>query len=253
MSPRGWWALVSAWPSPGWRRASFPPRRRSAAWLRARGSRLASSDRRSLARMLRWSPLSFRWPFCVGTASPVLLRAGALPLGAGAAMALLLAVVQTLGAGRSGEAGEVKGRAFNLRLALDSPCSSRESTSAAARAQRWLGPSGVVTTTALAGFADVHAPSAAIASLVASGEVSTPTGAARDARGVHRQHPDESRARMAGGYHCLSQTSPLWSRAGTRSGVGWVRNAAANGVTGSRSVEGPDRSQTARRLVAAAE
>ena len=112
----------------------------------------------------------------VGTASPELLRAGALPLGSGAAMALLLAVVQTLGAGQSGEAGEAKGRAFNLRLALGFALLVTGVNVAATQAQRWLGPSGVVTTTALAGFADVHAPSAAIASLVASDEVSTQLG-----------------------------------------------------------------------------
>jgi uncharacterized membrane protein (DUF4010 family) len=112
----------------------------------------------------------------VGTASPVLLRASALPLGAGAAMALLFAALQTLRAGQRGDEREARGRAFNLRLALGFALLVTAVNVAATLAGRWLGQGGVVATTALAGFADVHAPSAAIASLTAGGEVSTQLG-----------------------------------------------------------------------------
>ncbi len=112
----------------------------------------------------------------VGSASPALLRAAVLPLGAGAATALLYAAVQTMLAGRNGHMEAPKGRAFNIRMALGFALLVTGVDVAATLAQRWLGTGGLVGTTALAGFADAHAPSAAVASLVASGELSPQLG-----------------------------------------------------------------------------
>ncbi len=112
----------------------------------------------------------------VGAASPALLRAGALPLGAGAGTALVYAAVQTLRAGRDGYSATLKGRAFNIRMALGFALLVTVVDVAATLAQKWLGTGGVVGTTALTGFVDAHAPSAAVASLVASGELSPPLG-----------------------------------------------------------------------------
>jgi len=112
----------------------------------------------------------------VGTASPVLLRTAALPLVAGGLAALAFAGLQALRAARGSESPHVAGRAFDLRVALGFALLLTLVNVLATLAGRWLGQAGVVVTTGLAGFADVHAPSAALASLVAGGTVSPPLG-----------------------------------------------------------------------------
>jgi uncharacterized membrane protein (DUF4010 family) len=112
----------------------------------------------------------------VGSASPLLLRAIALPLGAGAAMALGFAAFQTIRATRAEAPARETGRAFDLRVALGFALLITVVNVAATLAGRWLGQAGVVATTGMAGFADAHAPSAAAASLVAGGQVPVAVG-----------------------------------------------------------------------------
>lgn len=112
----------------------------------------------------------------VGAASPPLLRAAAVPLVAGGVVALVFAALQTARAARGSEVGRVGGRAFDLKVALGFALLLTVVNVVASLAGRWLGAAGVVATTGLAAFADVHAPSAALASLVAGKQVSTETG-----------------------------------------------------------------------------
>ena len=112
----------------------------------------------------------------VGFASPLLLRALAFPLGAGAAMAVAFAAVETVRATRADAAERESGRAFDLRVALGFALLITVVNVAATLAGRWLGQAGVVATTGMAGFADVHAPSAAAASLVAGGQIPVVVG-----------------------------------------------------------------------------
>jgi len=112
----------------------------------------------------------------VGAASPVLLRAAAVPLVAGGVVALVFAGLQALRAARGTEVGTVGGRAFDLRVAVGFALLLTVVNVLASLAGRWLGDAGVVATTGLAAFADVHAPSAAVASLVAGNQLTTAVG-----------------------------------------------------------------------------
>lgn len=106
----------------------------------------------------------------VGTASPPLLVTLAWPLGAGGLVAAIYAVIQTLRARRA-EPDAVKGRAFRLPTAIlfGSLVTVIGFVSTAARA--WLGAAGTIATAAIAGFADAHSSTAAVASMTASGQI----------------------------------------------------------------------------------
>jgi uncharacterized membrane protein (DUF4010 family) len=106
----------------------------------------------------------------VGAADPRLLAALALPLGAGGATALAYAIFQTWRARRV-EAGEVRGRAFKLTTALLFALLVTIISFVSTLARKWIGPIGAVAAGALAGFADAHSSSAAIASISASGQL----------------------------------------------------------------------------------
>ncbi len=100
----------------------------------------------------------------VGAASPPLLWALAWPLGTGAIAALIYAAVQTWQARRA-EVEPSPGRAFNLSTALLFALLVTGVAFISTLAQRAIGPAGAVVTAALAGFADAHASSAAVASV----------------------------------------------------------------------------------------
>ncbi|MDE3245447.1 MAG: MgtC/SapB family protein [Acidobacteriota bacterium] len=100
----------------------------------------------------------------VGAASPPLLLALAWPLGAGATAALAYAAMQTWQARRA-DAEPSPGRAFKLSTALVFALLVTSIAFVSALAQRAMGPAGAVVTAALAGFADAHASSAAVASV----------------------------------------------------------------------------------------
>jgi uncharacterized membrane protein (DUF4010 family) len=119
----------------------------------------------------------FQMAVLIGSTSPALLGAVAMPLGIGAGVALVYAGVQTAVAARGGgEPVRAAGRAFDLRMAVGFALLLTAVNVVATLAGRWLGQAGVVATTGAAGFADVHAPSAALASLVAGGQVTTALG-----------------------------------------------------------------------------
>ena len=100
----------------------------------------------------------------IGAASPPLLLALAWPLGAGALAALAYAAVQTWHARRA-DAEPSPGRAFNLLTAVLFAALVTAVAFVSTLAQRFVGPVGAVVTAALAGFADAHASSAAVASV----------------------------------------------------------------------------------------
>jgi hypothetical protein len=82
------------------------------------------------------------------------------------------------------------------------------------------------------GFADVHAPSAAIASLVASDEVSTQLGLLAMLAAFTANTLTKAVLAWQGGTTAFRSEFSLVSGC-TRSGVGWLRHAAAHRVTGS--------------------
>ncbi len=100
----------------------------------------------------------------VGAASPSLLVTLAWPIGAGAIVALLFAVVLTWQARRA-KAEPSTGRAFRLSTALLFAVLVTVVAFVSALAQRFLGAAGAVVTAALAGLADAHAAAAAVASV----------------------------------------------------------------------------------------
>ena len=103
----------------------------------------------------------------VGAASPRLLFALAWPLGCGGGAALVYAAAQTWHARRA-EVHAVKGRAFKLSAAILFGALVTGVAFVSAAVERWVGTAGAVAAAAVAGFADAHASSAAVASLAAS-------------------------------------------------------------------------------------
>jgi uncharacterized membrane protein (DUF4010 family) len=106
----------------------------------------------------------------VGAASPRLLLALAWPLAAGGAAALIYAALQTWRARRA-EAHAVKGRAFKLTTALLFAVLVTGVAFVSAAVARWVGAAGALVAAAIAGFADAHASSAAVASLAATSQL----------------------------------------------------------------------------------
>jgi uncharacterized membrane protein (DUF4010 family) len=106
----------------------------------------------------------------IGAANPRLLLALAWPLAAGGGTALAYAAAQTWNARRV-EAGTVKGHAFKLSTALLFAVLVTTVAFISAAAQKWTGSAGVVVAAAVAGFADAHASSAAVAALSASNQL----------------------------------------------------------------------------------
>ena len=103
----------------------------------------------------------------VGAASPRLLVALAWPLSCGGVAALVYAAAQTWRARRA-EVHAVKGRAFKMSTALLFGVLVTGVAFVSAAVARWLGAAGGVVAAAVAGFADAHASSAAVASLAAT-------------------------------------------------------------------------------------
>ena len=106
----------------------------------------------------------------VGTASPPLLATVAWPLGAGGAMAAIYAALQTWNARRT-EARDVKGRAFSLPIALVFGSLVAVIGFVSALARDWLGAAGTIVTAAIAGLADAHSPTAAVAAMAAGAQI----------------------------------------------------------------------------------
>lgn len=107
----------------------------------------------------------------IGTANPPLLAMLAWPLGAGGVTALGFAGYYTLRASRRATADATPGRAFRLSSALlfGGLVTAIGLASTAARA--WLGTPGAVVTAAVAGFADAHSSTAAIAAMAATSQL----------------------------------------------------------------------------------
>ena len=100
----------------------------------------------------------------IAAANPPLLGTLALPLGAGGLVALAYAALQTWRARRAG-GGPPHGRAFKLTSALAFAALVTLIAFLSTLARRWLGPAAAVATAAVAGLADAHASSAAVASM----------------------------------------------------------------------------------------
>lgn len=103
----------------------------------------------------------------VGAASPRLLLALAWPLSSGGVAALVYAAAQTWRARRA-EVHAIKGHAFKLSTALLFGLLVTGVAFVSAAVARWLGAAGGVVAAAVAGFADAHASSAAVATLAAT-------------------------------------------------------------------------------------
>ncbi len=103
-------------------------------------------------------------------ADPHLLVTLAWPLGAGGATAGGYAAVEIWHARRA-EAGPVRGRAFKLSSAVLFAGLVTVIGFVAALARSWLGSAGVIGATAVAGLVDAHAPTAAIGSMSATGQL----------------------------------------------------------------------------------
>ena len=73
-------------------------------------------------------------------------------------MAVAFAGLQTFRASRTDAVPSAGGRAFDLKVALGFALLITVVNVVATLAGRWLGQAGVVATTAMAGFADTHAP-----------------------------------------------------------------------------------------------
>jgi uncharacterized membrane protein (DUF4010 family) len=112
----------------------------------------------------------------VGAADPRLLARIGWPLGVGAGVALIYAVLQTWRMS-SGDDATARGHAFKLSTALLFATLVTVVSVASTLAMRWAGNAGLLFATALAGLADTHSASAAVASVSGSGQVATATAA----------------------------------------------------------------------------
>jgi uncharacterized membrane protein (DUF4010 family) len=110
----------------------------------------------------------------VGAADPRLLATLAWPLAGGGATAFVYALFQSWRTPRV-EAGEVRGRAFKLTMAISFALLVTAITFVSTLARKWLGPAGAVAAAALAGLADAHSPAAALASLSGSEQLARHT------------------------------------------------------------------------------
>lgn len=104
------------------------------------------------------------------------LKAFMLPLVFAGAAAILYGGAFTLWALREkrGEVEETKGNAFSLKTALIFAGILAGVLLLAAALQDWMGEAGVIIAAGAAGFADTHAPSISVASLVADGKLAAP-------------------------------------------------------------------------------
>ena len=82
----------------------------------------------------------------------------------------MYAALQTWRARRA-EVHAVKGRAFKLSTALLFAVLVTAVAFVSAAVERWIGAAGALVAAAVAGFADAHASSAAVASLAATGQL----------------------------------------------------------------------------------
>ncbi|WP_049621100.1 MgtC/SapB family protein [Frateuria defendens] len=106
------------------------------------------------------------------------LRALALPLACGGAMAVLYGALSTWRTLRQGSDESVQqGRAFSLRTSLLLAATMAAVLLAAAAMRAWLGNRGLVVTAGVVGFADTHAPAVSVATLVVTGKVETTAAA----------------------------------------------------------------------------
>lgn len=99
------------------------------------------------------------------------LSALLFPLCASGVVALIYGAVLTLRALRTKPPKEESGRAFSILGALILAATISFMLFLAAAIQAWLGTTGVLLATALAGFADAHAGAASVAALVPSGRL----------------------------------------------------------------------------------
>jgi len=113
----------------------------------------------------------------VGTASPRLLGALAVPMAVGGGVALLYAAIMTLRAARAETPELGKRRAFRLRTAVLFALIVAAVMFGAALLEEALGQRGAVVAAAVAAFADAHAASASVAALEAGQKLATPLAA----------------------------------------------------------------------------
>ncbi len=104
------------------------------------------------------------------------LQAFMMPLLFSGAAAIVYGGAFTLWALREkrGEVEETKGNAFSLKTALVFAGILAGVLLLAAALQDWMGEAGVIIAAGAAGFADTHAPSISVASLVADGKLQHP-------------------------------------------------------------------------------
>ena len=108
----------------------------------------------------------------LGTTSPPVLMRLAVPLACAGVAASVYGVIFTLLALREPQPAEIAaGRPVNVRLALEFAALIAVVLVASAALDAWFGRNGVTLAALAAGFVDAHAPSAAIASLVAAGKI----------------------------------------------------------------------------------
>jgi len=108
----------------------------------------------------------------LGAASPALLRATAWPLGLAGLVAVAYGLAFALrGASRSADTPGKPGRAFELRTALVFAATIGVVLGVSAVLTHYLGRSGLILATALAGFADAHSAGISVASLANVGRI----------------------------------------------------------------------------------
>jgi len=106
----------------------------------------------------------------VGAADPLLLAMLAWPLGVGGVLAAGWAGIHAWGA-RHEDGPQPKGHAFSLSAAILFAVLVTVIGVVSTLAREWLGAGGALATSAVAGLADAHAPSAAAAAMSASGHL----------------------------------------------------------------------------------
>ena len=146
----------------------------SSATVAAMGARARADDelvRPAVAGATASTVVTFvQLAILVGAANPSLLAALSWPLAAGGMAAAAYAALQTWHARRA-EAEPTRGRAFRLSTAVLFAVLVTAIGFASVLARSWLGSTGAVAAAAIAGLADAHASSAAIASMAATGQL----------------------------------------------------------------------------------
>lgn len=107
----------------------------------------------------------------VGTASPAMLRALAVPLGLSGAVAAGYAGLLALRSARGPASEAPRGRAFSMKAAVGFALAVTAVMVLSSLAQRRYGSAGLLLATSAAGFADAHAPAASIAAVHAGGSI----------------------------------------------------------------------------------